>query len=239
MCQLTRTRFAPPPLARRSEHGHPRRVLSWAAAVGPEFLRQLRPVVVRVVPRHEVVVLVAVLVLYCVEESHLIVAKCLHLSAQGLSPGYQPGAPVQSMRSGQPHGPLHVAGKVPRQQFGDVLDDVHSALNLCEDVVVVVVLFLLATLLACLLEELSTFKLHAVSQPVGFSLSGDFETAGFAAFILKFLTVSHFPTEFGASPHNTTVSLGRCDLGKLGPDCTNGLGSHKSNFGSMFYGRTL
>ena len=53
---------------------------------------------------------------------------------------------------------------------------------------------------------------RSLQDKSGFSLSGDFETAGFAAFVLKFLTVSHFPTEFGASPHNTTVSLGRCDL---------------------------
>jgi hypothetical protein len=46
----------------------------------------------------------------------------------------------------------------------------------------------------------------------GFHFRGVFETAEFAAFILKILTVSQFPTEFGASPHNTTVSLRRCDL---------------------------
>ena len=45
-----------------------------------------------------------------------------------------------------------------------------------------------------------------------FHFQGVFETVGFAAFVLKFSTVSQIPTEFGASPHNPTVSLGRCDL---------------------------
>ena len=45
-----------------------------------------------------------------------------------------------------------------------------------------------------------------------FHFQGVFETVGFAAFVLKFSTVSQFPTEFGASPHNTTVSLWRCNL---------------------------
>ena len=64
-----------------------------------------------------------------------------------------------------------------------------------------------------------------------FTSGGVYETAGFAAFVLKILTVSHFPTEFGASPHNPTVSLWRCNLGELGTDCTIGARSPETSFG--------